>query len=223
MASKRLQICPKIAKLTIFVIILTIIPQQSIQSTAIDEFNTVTGTCTYSYTPQNIYTCTLSNVMILNPTDVLEITGSHLPDHTDADVHSVIHESSTITFYNGEVLRRFVNLRRIQIIEQGLREFGPNAFEFCPHLEWILTAIDPQLTSLPPQMVRNCHNLQNFIAVAHSLVTIPGDLFGATSNLLEFDVESNQVSLIPANLLQNMASLRRFNVAGNLLTQFSPD
>ncbi|KAL7014364.1 hypothetical protein ACKWTF_015885 [Chironomus riparius] len=221
MTSKILQICQKPATLALLMTILAIIPQQSIQSTSIDEFNIVTGTCTYGYMPLNIYTCTLSNVPILNPTDVLEITGNHLPGHIDADVQAVNHQSSTITFFNGEILRKFVNLRRIQIFEQGLREFGPNAFEFCPHLEELLTALDPQLTSLPPQMMRNCQNLQSFAVVVHSLVTIPEDLFGTTRSLVEFNVGSNQLSSIPANLLQNMANLRRFNVASNLLSQLS--
>ena len=83
--------------------------------------------------------------------------------------------------------------------------------------------MDSQLTSYPPQMLRNCHNLQNFGAVSHSLMSIPEDLFGGTTNLREFNIGSNQLTSLPENLLQNMANLRSINIANNLISNLSPN
>lgn len=223
MTSKWSQISTKLIKFTYLLTILATIPPQSSQSTLKDQFTIVTGHCIYSRSQQNIYTCTLSDVVILNPTDVLEIVGLHLPGYTDADVQAVNHERSTIAFFNGEILRHFVNLRQIQIGDQGLREFGPNAFDVCPNLEELVIGLERQVTTFPSQMLRNCEKLQTFVAVLNDLMHIPGDLFGMTRNLVEFNVGSNQLMSIPENLLQNMTNLRIFSIGSNLISQISPN
>ncbi|XP_070508353.1 protein artichoke-like [Chironomus tepperi] len=218
------------SKFLIFLAICALIPHKSIQSTSvddhtgsIDDHRTVIGTCVYSYSIQNMYTCHLEQAVILNPTDVLQITGTHMLGHTDEHVHSVFYRNSTIAFFNGEILRKFINLRQIILADQGLRQIMPNAFEFCPNLTELLTGIDDQLTSLPPQMLRNCANLQSFQAFSHSLVDIPEDLFGSTTNLVEFSVSGNQLRTIPENLLVNMRNLRVFSIGTNQISQLSPN
>ena len=79
----------------------------------------ILGSCVYKYDNQNVYTCTINNVTIVNPTDVLEITGIHLENHTDADVHAVNFDKCRINFFNGEVFAKFLNLLQ-DVIDSGI-------------------------------------------------------------------------------------------------------
>ena len=132
MPSKNFQILRILSYLLTFIALFS---QKSSQYVAANELANVQGLCVYSVDSENIYSCELHNAVILNPTDVLKITGAHLPGYGDADVHLVDYQNTTTTYFNGEILQKFENLKYILLFNQGLREISPNAFDVCANLE----------------------------------------------------------------------------------------
>jgi len=203
-------------QISTFVVLFTAFPLNSAQ-------DTVTGTCIFDYFQQFdrriLYECRLFNAVIRNPTDVLQITGNHIQNHTDADVEALSH-NARILYFNGEILRIFENLKVLNLLSLGLKEISSNGFESCSKLEELRLGID-ELTTFPPQMLKNCGNLKKFMAVYLNMSEIPEDLFGETQNLEEFRVENNQLTSLPENLLRNMKNLKYFKADSNLLTELS--
>jgi len=164
----------------------------------------------------------LKNASILNSTDILEINGTHLPDHTDDDVTSVFYLENKILYFNGEILGKFSNLKHIILINQGLMEIGESAFDVCSNLEELMMAIDG-VTKFPSKMLKSCMNLKKVFVIEHKLTEIPEDLFGDTENLEEFWITNNKLTSLPEKLLKNMQNLRTFAAQQNHLKELSPN
>lgn len=203
-------------------IFLIIFPQQSSQQELISKSNTIEVHCILSYDPQGRYNCYLFNIHTNSSTDVLDIVGSHLPNLTDADVHGVIHVNSMINQFNGEVLRKFVNLKFLNLRSTFLNSINPNAFETCGQLEELEIGTNPQILELPSRMLANCENLKIFSALSSRFLTLPGDTFGNTRSLEIFDTSHGRLTSIPDGLFQNMTNLRTFKILNCQLTKLSP-
>lgn len=199
---------------TIASLILTIIPQQSTQQQIISKSDTIEAHCIFNYDPQDRYGCYLYNIRAFNPTDVLVIVGTHLPGRTDADVEVVVHTNCRFNQFNGEILRTFVNLKRISLVNSGLQSINPSAFDICNSLEFLNLATN-SLTQLHPQMFRNCVNLTTFSAFRNQLSTVPEDLFSNNRNLELFNVQLNRLSELSPRLLSNAINLQVINIASN--------
>jgi Leucine-rich repeat (LRR) protein len=210
--------CLQLLKILIFITLV----HQSTQHNSTSHSTIIQGVCIYGNTFDNYYTCNLSVGDVLNPTDVIEISGTHTFGRTDADVLAVTHFASTLQYFNGEILRKFVNLQHIVIQQQELRVITPNAFEFCPNLRQLITAFDP-IENFPSRMLENCRNLRIFTAIGHSFMQLPEDIFGQIDSLVDFQVQNNQLTSLPNRLLENMRGIRRFNAHGNQLNYLSPN
>ena len=222
MESKRIK-RPTIYKLLVFLIILlAILPQNSHQQEIINKSNIIEANCIFSYDPQGRYNCNLNNIHITNPTDVIVFTGTHMINHTDADVHGVLHTISTINQFNGEALRRFINLRRIDLSGTFLQSINPTAFDVCGQLEELNIGSNNQLLELPATMLANCGNLKILLALTSRFTTIPDNLFGNTRSLEVFNFAQSRLTSFPDNLLRNMPNLRRFIIRVNLISNVSP-
>ncbi|KAL7014367.1 hypothetical protein ACKWTF_015888 [Chironomus riparius] len=212
-----------LTRFALFAIILSINLQCTLQNNSIDQFATVEATCVYNLDSRSHYTCTIKNTTVLNPTDVLTIVGTHLPGYTDINVQRVSHDAISIRYFNGEVFRKFSNIKNFDLFNQGLREISATAFEVCPNLEEILIGFHNQHTALPPQMMKNCGKLKSFIAIYNNFTEISMNFFGLTTNLEQFYVFNNHLTSLPEDLLQNMRNLTKFDVSSNFLTELSPN
>jgi len=187
--------------------------QQSSHQAIVNKSSIIPATCEYSYDSDNVYTCRLYVSGPVTSTDALEITGTHLDNHTDADVQAVVE------FFNGDVLRKFENLKSIIMLGGGLMEINPNAFDVCPKLEK-LSLVGNELKTFPSGLLRNCVNLARFEVINMKVISVPENLFGMTRNLESFTLIGNLTSL-PERLLQNMEKLRYLNIGSNRLTELS--
>ncbi|KAL7014353.1 hypothetical protein ACKWTF_015879 [Chironomus riparius] len=200
---------------------LASLPENSYQQDLINEFNIIEANCVFRYDLHNHYNCYLSNVRTTSPNDVLNIVGNHMVNHTDSDVNGVFHTSSIIIQFNGEVLRKFVNLRTIDLFGTFLQSINSSAFDVCGHLEELNIGSNSALTELPPRMLANCGNLRNFLAPFSRFATIPGNLFGETGSLETFTFFNGRLTSFPDDLLRNMQNLRRFSVRNCQISQLS--
>ncbi|XP_037028050.1 platelet glycoprotein V-like [Bradysia coprophila] len=183
---------------------------------------TVDGLCIYYY-DSNSYTCDLHNVIINSPDQVLVINGDHLPDHSDFDVETLIHRNVSISYFNGEVLRKFRNLKYLAM--GGVSHINENAFDVCDNLDRIYIGFNP-LETFPPRMLQNCWNLRQFDASFNVYLTsIPEEIFGSTSNLEIFEVISTSglFGALPPNLLRNMTNLKEFIFRSNYIANVDRD
>ncbi|KAL7043441.1 hypothetical protein ACKWTF_001503 [Chironomus riparius] len=220
MCSKNLENLYKTASsLTTFFYFLAFLTLCLHHATA-DKFLVIEGTCVFSYVENLGYTCQLHNTTISNPTDVLEIAGNHLENHTDADVQSVRTLGSDIRHLNGEILRKFQNLKNFNLFSSNLLTINTNAFEFCPQLKQ-LDILSYKLTELPNQMLKNCENLKSIFFNFELLREIPENLFGSTKNLEDFYVQGKGLTTVPEKLLWNMHKLKGFDVSLNPIQQLS--
>ncbi|KAL7014366.1 hypothetical protein ACKWTF_015887 [Chironomus riparius] len=202
--------------------ILTSVLLMLMISSQLAASQTVKGVCTYSNDSKNGYTCTLTNVTILNSTDILEITGDHFQGHADVDVTSVIFDSNKIAFFNGEIMRKFSNLRHIHMVAQGLKEFSHFAFDVCPNLEELVIG-DDKVKQFPTGMLKMCANLRYFSVFGYELTYLTEDIFGETKNLEELRISNTKLTSIPGNLLKNMENLRIFVATQNLIKLLNPN
>ncbi|KAL7014372.1 hypothetical protein ACKWTF_015893 [Chironomus riparius] len=208
--------------LTLMFILITIYPQQSTQDAIISKSSVIQAPCIYNYTSSDIYTCKLHILVSINSMDVLEITGTHLDNHTDADVEDVYQTMDAPGFFEGSVLRKFENLKSIYFYGSGLREINQNAFNNCPKLERLSIGYG-QLSFFPPGMLKNCENLNNLEVTSQKIETFPEDIFGNTKNLENFQVSVNELTSLPEKLLHNMEKLKTIRIAYNKLTELSPN
>ncbi|KAL7014369.1 hypothetical protein ACKWTF_015890 [Chironomus riparius] len=202
-------------------ILITLCPHQSSQQ-VINTSSTIPATCKFNYTYGNLYTCELLVSVPVNPTDILDISGIHLDNHTDADVEAVSHGIDVVGYFNGEVLRKFANLKIIGMFGDTLLRINPNAFEVCPKLETLIINYG-QLTTFPPGMLKNCENLIRFEIMSTNVETLPEDFFGNIINLEDFVAPVNKLTSMPESLFKNMTKLKTFRVAYNKLTELSPN
>ncbi|KAG4080132.1 hypothetical protein HA402_008203 [Bradysia odoriphaga] len=179
---------------------------------------TVDGLCIYYY-DSNRYTCDLHNAIISSPNQVLAISGDHLPGHNDLDVQTLIHRNVSISYFNGEVLRKFRNLKYLAMGAAGVSHINENAFDVCDNLDHIYIGFN-LLETFPPRMLQNCLNLRQFDASYNGYLTsIPEDIFGSTTSLEIFEVISASVlfGALPPNLLRNMTNLKEFIFRSNFI------
>ncbi|XP_070508396.1 leucine-rich repeat-containing protein 15-like [Chironomus tepperi] len=188
----------------------------------LDNSTTVQATCIYTIGSDNIYTCGLYNANITSPSDVLEITGTHLEGYTDANVQFVNYNNPGAEYFNAELLKKFENLKFLILAANNMKEISSNAFEVCGNLEE-LTIIASSLPALPSQMLGNCNNLTKFVSILFNISAVPEDLFGKSSNLLEFGLKTFKVTSLPEKLLENMENLRILDLNGNELSELSPN
>ncbi|XP_070508395.1 leucine-rich repeat-containing protein 15-like [Chironomus tepperi] len=208
--------------ITTILFLITLCPHQSTQQSIITKSSTIQATCVYNYTYYGLYTCDLSYNEPVNRTDVLEITGIHLPNHTDDDVEAVYQYIRNETYFNGDAMRKFVNLKRISIIGRDLIDITPNSFDVCAKLEALAINYGKYKT-LPSGLLKNCVNLRTFEIMSSEIETFPEDFFGSTRNLEEFVVPVNQLTSLPEKLLQNMEKLRIIRIGYNNLKELSPN
>jgi len=210
------------SKFFIILIFLTTFLHQSFQQSIINKSNIIQATCDYRLDPENGYSCFFNN-LTTTLVDSLEIGGAHLPGRTDADVLAVYHVNSRINRFNGEVLRKFVNLRIVSLRLTNLQSINPNAFEICGSLEELNIEVN-SVTSFSPLMFQNCVNLRNIRAFNNRIVNIPENLFGSTRSLEIFDLHRNfHLRSVPGNLFQNMTNLRMLDVGSNEISELNPN
>ncbi|KAL7014358.1 hypothetical protein ACKWTF_015884 [Chironomus riparius] len=203
-------------------LIISIISHQSIQQSIINMPSTIPATCDYRFDPQNRYSCFINNLTATFG-DLLEIIGTHLPGRTDADVLAVYHVDSRINRFNGEVLRKFDNLRIVNLRLTNLQSISQNAFDVCSNFEELNIEVNA-VTSLAPLLFQNCANFKVLRAFNNRIVNIPDNLFGNTRSLEVFDLHRNfRLSSIPGNLFQNMTNLRLFDVGSNEMSWLPPN
>ncbi|XP_070508529.1 leucine-rich repeat-containing protein 15-like [Chironomus tepperi] len=180
----------------------------------------IPATCTYLYNYDNIYTCNLQVPQPVSMTDILEITGTHLENHTDADVEGVQFLVKLNTTFNGDVLRKFENLKNLEISGRNIHKINPNAFDVCPKLERLIIS-SGFLRTLPSGLLKNCENLVYFESMSQSLETFPEDFFGSAKNLEVFSVPFNKLTFLPEKLFLNMQKLRKLSLGYNNLQELS--
>lgn len=190
------------------IVLIALHPQKSSQQATTNKSSIIPASCMYWYDSENIYTCSLYISGPVTSTDVLEITGKHYDNHTDPDVQAVFQNPHYDLFFNGEVLKKFENLKSIHVIGEELMEINQNAFDVCPKLETLRLRFN-KLTTFPSEMLKNCANLINFDVVNYGLTSIPEDLFGTTYNLEKLTLQGN-LTLLPSKLLENMDKLEEF-------------
>ncbi|KAL7014352.1 hypothetical protein ACKWTF_015878 [Chironomus riparius] len=222
MESKSEKSASIVKHLTLVVMFLTTLPQNTHQQEIVTNSTIIEAHCMFSYDPQGRYNCYLFNIRTTSPNDVLDLTGTHMINHTDADVHGVLHIRSMINQFNGEALRKFPNLRRIDLWGALLQSINPTAFADCGQLEELNIGANNQLLELPSGMLSNCGNFKIFSATSSRFTSIPDDLFGNTRSLEVFNIAIGRLNTFPDNLLRNMPNLRRFIVRNNQLSSISP-
>ncbi|KAL7014356.1 hypothetical protein ACKWTF_015882 [Chironomus riparius] len=209
--------------LTSFLIILTLYPHQSSQQLIINNSTAIEATCIFSYDQQNRYSCELLNARLTNPTDILVISGTHLPRHSDIDVQALIHANASFAQFNGEALRKFINLKFIDLRRVWIDVINENAFEVCGHLEELHMGFNGFIEGLPQGMLRNCESLRIFYGPDLRVLSLPENLFGNSRNLEVFDMTSSPLRSFPDSLLQNMTNIRIFRISGNFVDFLHPN
>ncbi|XP_070508398.1 carboxypeptidase N subunit 2-like [Chironomus tepperi] len=197
---------------------LTFLAILTFQLTSISQAATITATCIYSYDPNNTYTCDLHNTTGTSPTDLLEITGTHLTGRSDDDVNAVTCISGT-EYFNGEVFRKFRNLKSLYLSSRQLEGISSNAFDVCDNLEYLLLRIGFGYPALPAEMLKNCAKLKILYLDSNLLTELPENLFGPTSSLEELYINNNKLSVLPENLLKNMENLQIVHINDNYFAE----
>lgn len=212
----------KIKNMKVCLLILSIFIHNSLQQAVISRSNTVVASCTYQYDLQNRYSCHMTGAIVENPADTLVIVGTHLSGHTDADVTALSHDLfASFTRFNGEALRKFINLRYLDLRRITIVSMAENAFEVCGQLEEIEFGTTSRLRGLPSRLFNNCRNLKTFRDHWGFFESLPDDLFGDSRSLEVFHATSGRIDPFPVNLFQYQTNLRIFVMSGMGLTLFS--
>lgn len=200
-------------------IFLIFSPQVSFQS---DQLSTIQAICVYRNEQGIPYTCDIQSPIYTNYNDVLEIIGTHHDGFTDDDVQEVNYNFNGTSYFNGEVMTKFLNMKVLQLYGSGLKEISQNAFNNCANLE-TLNGLFSYVSTLPAEMLKNCKNLKYLSMDVYGMQSVPENLFGAIKSLELFRLVTSNITSLPEKLLQNMVNLKVLDLSLNRLTELHPN
>jgi Leucine-rich repeat (LRR) protein len=170
----------------------------------------ICATCQYS-TLEGKYHCELKDAYVLTKDSTLEISGEHIENFTDANVHSVTVKSSVIHYLDDAIFIKFPNIEVLHVINVEIFEIKP--FSFCNHLQ-VLSIEDEELETLPSRAFQNCLSIRE-ISVNNNLEVLPDDVFYGADSLEKLTLENNKLEKIPN--LTNLKNLSHLNLGMNKL------
>lgn len=150
--------------------------------------------CKYSIHPVYGYTCVFNRVTFKDDyNDFFQISGTHLPGKTDADVTGVYFTRSSLLIVPTMVFRKFRNLAYLDISFSGIVTADTNTIDYCGNLRF-LNAEYNDIQKITESFLSSCRYLEN-VNLDYNLITS----ISSGNSFLKRSAFLNKVSLIGNN------------------------
>lgn len=200
----------------------------------------VAASCRFVLSGLDRYTCEVENVISRSPTDVIDLSGTHVGELTNDDVNRVTFSSSSIieeiptmlfdTFPNMDSLTVQSQLMRLNLENCGARVAAislvgngllwylqSGAFEGCQSLQ-VVTIIGSPLQVIDEDVFTDLPNLE-LLVISGADLTYVGNWFQNNPNIYSIQLSNNAIRSIHPNAFQNLTSLEVLFLASNNLQQ----
>lgn len=174
--------------------------------------------CHFHIDSNKNYNCELSNAA---PT---EQSFNHTIDgYDDANVtviSSIIEEASILPVLDDFLMRKFINLRKVEISFFHVKEVTAGAFEVCDNIEEIsLNRND--LSDLPAGVFRNCQKLKILKLASNLFTKVPADGFEGLKSLEVLKIDYNPLIEVMDDDFRYLTGLKEVYVSATGISSFN--
>lgn len=188
----------------------------------------------------DIYVCELRGQSIASEGDMLPIAGERLSGMTNANVKFLNSDmTSTIEIFPARVIEQFVNLERVNLVDNQMKTFSSKIIN-CNALNYV-NLVKNMIEKVPSGIFQNCHLLtylnlgDNRISAIHpeafigttltslflmnnNIDVIDGTVFKPIPNITTLVLSLNLFREIPADQFVFLPKLERLSLDDNSLT-----
>jgi hypothetical protein len=206
---------------------------------------TVNVVCDFRYSPG--YACNIRNLQFADSSSItFEVSGTHLPGHSNSDVIYIIIESSQTpfiitqlfaTFNNAEVLRisssglsriqqnAFIggnSLRDVEIIGNPLRALGAHAFFGALQIR-NLNLQNNQIDDINVDALYGLHALHIIDLSRNRLRTLPSNVFLWRRIIRSINLNNNVIEVLPGDIFQDNRVVNTIALSNNNINALGRD
>ncbi|CAG9810927.1 unnamed protein product [Chironomus riparius] len=164
------------------------------------------------------YICELSNATPNEQSFTHTIDG--YDDANVTIVSSIIDENSTLAVLDDFLMRKFENLRKIEISFFHVKEVAAGAFEVCDNIEEIsLNRND--LEELPAGVFKSCKNLKILKLASNKFTRIPVDSFEGLDSLEVLKIDNNPLIEVMSDDFRYLTGLKQIFISGSGIKKFN--
>lgn len=167
------------------------------------------------FTDARQYSCLIRNVVITADTNVVGVSGLHLPDYTDLDVERVVFLDSVVHTIPNQIFKTFGHLLELRASRSEVQQV--NSLSDCDNLE-IFDVSWNKLGSLPNGVFDACSNIKQLNLGYNQLRTLDRNIFASLKNLQTIGLESNGLTKFD---FEGLHELRSLALQGNLVNVLS--
>ena len=137
-----------------------------------------------------------------------------IPDLTGLD----LNRNPTLTTLPDGVFDSLLELRLLNLGDNGLTSLSSNLFGNLTSLFWGLNLANNSLTSLPANTFDSLTELTTLSLAGNQISSLPTDLFSEMSELQTLNLADNSLTGLPANSFLKQTELMELDLSGNSLT-----
>ncbi|KAL7043411.1 hypothetical protein ACKWTF_001491 [Chironomus riparius] len=177
--------------------------------------------CTFS-DPYN-YRCELMINNTQGSNDFENISGSHIENQTDNDVHYLGCQYNIIsTNVPSVICQKFKNIFDMQFYYVGIERIDSYSFKGCENL-LNLHLFYNQIATIDEQAFASNHKLQYLDLSQNRISALPENLFMNQQNLIQLNFYSNQLFDIPGNVFKPLTNLTHLFLSENYMKNINPE
>ncbi|XP_070497991.1 leucine-rich repeat-containing protein 15-like [Chironomus tepperi] len=186
------------------------------------------GDCTYEFSDENGYRCTLNIRDSHYDSAFTEIGGTHLEGKTDDDVVGVeVYRSVKSPDLPAFVCNKFKNLTFFGLYILDLTELPEDSFVNCKNILDIKLGTSPffgqDIEKLPKNLLAGNPKLEVFEAKLHELKTLPEKFFANNPELRKISLIENKIRTLPADIFKPLVNLKELYLSENSLRKLNPE
>jgi hypothetical protein len=177
---------------------------------------TVTLECSFGYNYFNLYTCTLEEVEVTDPSATIVFTGAHIEGKSDEDVEAFMIQFSNTPFIIPHVLTAFPRLEDLDIRWNTITELVEFPLsEFLRQIE----IHQCNISRIENGTFRNLPRLEYLDLKNNGIEMIEENAFEGLTAVKELELSSNRIHHLAVPTFLSMASLRSIDLSLNNLTR----
>lgn len=167
-------------------------------------------------TALNLYTCDIRNGPVIdNENANFVIGGQHLPGWNDAAVRRIQIVQTGIRFIIPQLAETFPNTEEYYIRFSQLNRIAPNAFANAPNLRRLEIMNNFQLEAINANAFVGIPNLDYLDLLGNQIATVHETAFNGLTSLRLLFLDLNRIKTFPVNVFRSLTNIEAIWLAGN--------
>lgn len=165
-----------------------------------------------------LYACTIWDVTIdAGESATFNISGTHLPDHTNESVLSAWVRLGSIPFVITQLFTIFPNIVDFYVWAGGLERIQTNAFANAVNLKNVHIVGNNEFRVIQRNAFSDATNLETVEIIENAIETIHEAAFDGLTSVQVIHAERNQLRELPFDIFRTLTSLESIFLSDNAL------